>query len=210
MNNKFFELPEDKQLRIINAAMEIFAQYEYKRASTDDIAAKAGVSKGLLFYYFHNKKDLYRYIFEYSFEVIQSQVVDDKFSEITDFFELMDYGAEKKLFIISKMPYIAEFSTRAFYSKDEHVSEVMQEEFKKKTAHLLTILMKNIDYTKFKSGISPGELIQMLTWLTDGYMHEKMMAGQNLDFNEMMTDFRKWMKMFKKISYKEEYLDECD
>ncbi len=52
MNEKFYQLSEEKQLRILNAAMEVFGLHEYKRASTDVIAAKAGVSKGLLFYYF--------------------------------------------------------------------------------------------------------------------------------------------------------------
>ena len=59
MYEKFLELSEEKQLRILNAAMEIFAKHEYKRAVTDEIAAKAGVSKGLLVYYFKNKKSLY-------------------------------------------------------------------------------------------------------------------------------------------------------
>jgi TetR/AcrR family transcriptional regulator len=35
MNEKFYSLPEEKQLKIINAAMEVFGQNEYKRASTD-------------------------------------------------------------------------------------------------------------------------------------------------------------------------------
>lgn len=56
MNEQFFHLPEEKQQAIINASLEVFATHEYKKASTDDIAAKAGISKGLLFYYFHNKK----------------------------------------------------------------------------------------------------------------------------------------------------------
>ena len=50
MNEKFHQLPEEKQLAIFNAAMEVFAQNDYKRASTDDIAAKAGISKGMLFF----------------------------------------------------------------------------------------------------------------------------------------------------------------
>lgn len=52
MNEKFYSLQEEKQQSIINASMEVFAKNEYKRASTDLIAAKAGISKGLLFYYF--------------------------------------------------------------------------------------------------------------------------------------------------------------
>lgn len=43
MNPRFRELPEEKQLRILNAAMEVFAQNDYKKASTDLIAAKAEV-----------------------------------------------------------------------------------------------------------------------------------------------------------------------
>lgn len=52
MNERFKELPEVKQRAVLNAAMEVFAKYDYKKASTDLIAAKAGISKGLLFYYF--------------------------------------------------------------------------------------------------------------------------------------------------------------
>ena len=55
MNEKFFALPEEKRHQIINAAIEVFSKYDYKHASTDLIAAKAGISKGSLFYYFHNK-----------------------------------------------------------------------------------------------------------------------------------------------------------
>ncbi len=56
MSERFKELSEEKQLSILRAAIEVFAKYKYKKASTDLIASKAGVSKGLLFYYFHNKK----------------------------------------------------------------------------------------------------------------------------------------------------------
>ncbi len=56
MNEKFFALPEEKRRRIVNAAMEAFGKNEYKRASTDDIAARAGISKGLLFHYLAAKR----------------------------------------------------------------------------------------------------------------------------------------------------------
>ena len=49
MSERFKELPEEKQISILEAAMQVFAKYEYKKASTDLIASKAGVSKGLLF-----------------------------------------------------------------------------------------------------------------------------------------------------------------
>lgn len=56
---KFLELPNEKQLRIINAGFEYFGKYGYKGANTEDIASRAEISKGLLFYYFKNKESYY-------------------------------------------------------------------------------------------------------------------------------------------------------
>ena len=76
MNEKFFALPEEKRHQIINAAIEVFSKYDYKHASTDLIAAKAGISKGSLFYYFHNKKELYLYLYNYIMDVMKEQLPD--------------------------------------------------------------------------------------------------------------------------------------
>ena len=63
----------DKQARrdgIIEAAVTVFAREGYKGASVDDIAEAAGVSKGTVYGYFHNKEDL----FYATFEAFQAQV----------------------------------------------------------------------------------------------------------------------------------------
>ena len=97
MNEKFFTLSPEKQARITNAALEVFARNDYKHASTDDIAAKAGISKGLLFYYFRNKQSLYLYLYDYALEQVRGQVLRQKLDGVTDFFELMHIGARAKL-----------------------------------------------------------------------------------------------------------------
>lgn len=58
MAEPYRQLPAEKRRRILDAALEEFAKKDYKSASTDDIAARAGISKGLLFYYFKNKQSL--------------------------------------------------------------------------------------------------------------------------------------------------------
>lgn len=42
----FSQLPKEKKKRILQAAIEVFAQNDYKHASTDEIASRAGISKG--------------------------------------------------------------------------------------------------------------------------------------------------------------------
>ena len=66
MNEKFFDLKKEKQDRMINASLKIFALNGYRHASTDDIVAEAGISKGLLFHYFINKLGLYSFLYDYS------------------------------------------------------------------------------------------------------------------------------------------------
>ena len=106
MNEKFLELPKEKQLKIINAGMEYFGKYGYKSASTDDIAARAEISKGLLFYYFHNKKSFYLYLYDYCAELMLDYINSSRIQEITDFFDIMDCGAALKMRMIVDYPYL--------------------------------------------------------------------------------------------------------
>ena len=66
MNDKFFDLKSEKQDRMINASLHLFAVNGYKHASTDDIIKEAGISKGLLFHYFTSKQGLYDFLLDYS------------------------------------------------------------------------------------------------------------------------------------------------
>ena len=45
----------DKQEKILQAALELFAKEGFKGTSTNKIAKKAGVSEGLIFRHFENK-----------------------------------------------------------------------------------------------------------------------------------------------------------
>lgn len=73
MNEKFFELKKSKQDRFINAALQIFSENGYKKASTDEIVKKAEISKGLLFHYFGSKQGLYEFVYNYSVKYIRME-----------------------------------------------------------------------------------------------------------------------------------------
>ena len=65
MNEKFFDLKKEKQDRMINAGLKVFAQNGYRHASTDEIVKEAGISKGLLFHYFVSKAGYYAFLYDY-------------------------------------------------------------------------------------------------------------------------------------------------
>jgi TetR/AcrR family transcriptional regulator len=70
MFSKFLNLDKEKQDRIINAAIKEFAEKGYDRASTNEIVKEAGISNGLLFHYFQNKKQMFLFLFDYCYELV--------------------------------------------------------------------------------------------------------------------------------------------
>ena len=205
MNEAFYELSEEKQQAIYNASMEVFGDYEYNRASTDLIASKAGVSKGLLFYYFHNKKALYLHTFEYVSKIVEDAISDTHLSEITDFFELISYATEKKVKILIENPFIMRFSIRCFYSQKEDVSSEIQTEISNEKGRKYDAYFKNLELGKFKEGIDPEQIYHMLVWMTDGYLHSRQMEGKPIEIEDVIREFTQWTAMFKSIAYKEEF-----
>ncbi|MDE6963082.1 MAG: TetR/AcrR family transcriptional regulator [Lachnospiraceae bacterium] len=206
MSERFKELSEEKQISILKAAMEVFAKYEYKKASTDLIASKAGVSKGLLFYYFQNKKDLYLTVYEYVKRIITEGVTDSRLWEITDFFELISYATMKKIRILAENPYIVEFSIRSFYSDREEISGDLKNKSRNMAEQNYNQFFNHVDYSKFKEDINPMEILKMMVWMVDGYIHERQMSNEPLCLEAIGTAFAKWTEMFKQITYREEYL----
>jgi AcrR family transcriptional regulator len=53
-------LPEERPKQILEAALAVFAERGLAAARLDDIAKRAGVSKGTIYLYFANKEELFR------------------------------------------------------------------------------------------------------------------------------------------------------
>lgn len=55
----------DRRQQILEAALDTFADQGYEGASTKEIAERAGVTQGLIYFYFANKVDLFLAAFEH-------------------------------------------------------------------------------------------------------------------------------------------------
>jgi AcrR family transcriptional regulator len=62
-------LPEERPRQILEAALDVFGERGLAGARLDDIARRAGVSKGTIYLYFPNKEELFR-------EVVRAIVID--------------------------------------------------------------------------------------------------------------------------------------
>lgn len=206
MSEIFSELPKKRRMAIVNAGLEVFSKFEYKRASTEEIAIKAGISKGLLFYYFHNKMSLYMFLLDYCNDLLKKQSEIMKLEDITDFFEYIGKAVELKTILLEKNPYIMDFTMRAYYSQNEIISEKLQNKIQKDMNDQYSTHFKKVDYSKFREEADPEEIYQMLIWMTDGYLHEKQRRSEAINVVSVKKELDKWIDKLKRISYKEEYL----
>ena len=109
MNEKFFDLKKEKQDRMINGAMKVFALNGYARASTDEMVKEAGVSKGLWFHYFENKIGLYTFVVDYAIKYLNMELTADMPAENTDFFDTTIDIEKVKMLVRRSYPYVPLF-----------------------------------------------------------------------------------------------------
>jgi len=206
MNKKFFTLSQRKQMRIIEAGIDVFGEFGYQKANTDDIAAKAGISKGLLFYYFHNKKEFYLFLYDFFEKMILKMLPLEDIQDIDDFFDLLDYATKKKLMIVAKYPSLMNFIVKACYSQKDDISLEMNQKMQSTIEHVFQVYFQYIDMTRFKDEIDFKQIYHMLLWMAEGYLLEKQRLGQHWSVEDMLNEFEIWKNLFKKMCYKEEYL----
>ena len=172
MNDKFFDLSREKQDRMINGAIEVFAKNGFKHASTDDMVKAVDVSKGLWFHYFGSKLGLYTFVYGYSVKYMileLSSVVD---ADEKNYFEIMKQIEFAKMRIRKSYPYMTLFLEQALTETDTDILEQTAEDrriFQEKMTGLI------------KSGEIPGvvdkarrENIKRMTQYTiDGIVRDK-------------------------------------
>lgn len=199
------QLPKEKRKAVMHAAMEVFAQSDYKRASTEEIARKAGISKGLLFYYFKNKQTLYLYLARYLQSFIEQNMKMEQLAGITDFFDLLDYGMEEKLAILRKLPWALEFSVRMYYTAEREIGPALQKYQVRVLEELWERYFTGVNLEKFRSGVQPRQVLDMLVYLTDGYIHRRRMEQKPLELEELVREYMVWRGILRSYAYKEEY-----
>jgi len=202
---KFFNLHEDKQKTIIDAALKSFGTNGYKKTSVSDIAAAAGISKAMVFHYFGTKKALYLYLIELCGSIIMKEV-EEKFDyTVTDFFERIKLSSNVEISIMKKHPGMPSFLTSMYFESDKEVKEDIKTIIAKGEGFRNKIAFDGMDYSRFKEGIDSKLVMKMLGWLTDGYMNQ-ISSKTEVDYEVFFKEFEECINLLRNNFYKEEYV----
>lgn len=148
---------------------------------------------------------MYEYVYNYVYEYIEKVIADSDFYKITDFFELMEYSFYKKLEMMEKYKSIFDFLIQGYFDESEDAKEIVNMYRDKKQIDINNYF-KNIDVSKFKDDVNMQDIIQMITYTSEGYLQSRKKMTKKIDKEDMIKQYSKWMNMFKQISYKKKYL----
>ena len=199
MNDKFFSLPEEKQQRIINAGYHVFSKNSYKKSPVGEIALTAGISKSLLFHYFHNKKELYLFLWNKAAEITLETVKSYACYETEDLFEMMRRGMYAKLAVMKKYPDLTAFTLKAFYENEPEIVFEIQKSYANIVQSSAAIFMPKLNPADFRPGLELEMIIKTMYWTTEGYLW-KVLQLDSFDFDQLEKDFLKILD-FWKIAY---------
>lgn len=200
MNEKFFEIKNEKQERILNAAIKVFSLNGYRKASTDVIVTEAGISKGLLFHYFTNKLSLYEYIIDYSIKYMNFEFTTSVSKYEKDFFELQMMMEQAKIRVMKIYPYMQQFLASLKYETDAKAKAVIGENAYALES-MFNVIYKQADTSKFEEYVVVQKVVDMIRWMSDGYLREHLVEGDT-DVDVLVSEFSKYLKMLRAHFYK--------
>ncbi|KAB3529324.1 TetR/AcrR family transcriptional regulator [Alkaliphilus serpentinus] len=203
----FENLEPEKQKRILNAAYEELAKEGYEKASTNKIVKKAGIGKGMLFYYFKSKKDLFNYLVDYGTKTVINDYLSLLDNSERDYIERIKKASMVKLGAMKEHPHIFNFFGALYVNRgvewDENLESKMLEV--RNLTHIK--LFSNIDTSLFREDVSPDKIFKLINWTMEGIEKDivNSLKGQNLvdvDYDPYWKEFFDYLDDLKKILYK--------
>ena len=176
MNEKFFDLNREKQDRMINAALRVFAQNGYRHASTDVIVKEAGISKGLLFHYFTSKMGLFSFLFDYSVKYMLFEFDRLISQKETDYFVICKEMEKAKLNVLRSYPYMHEFIEKSLEEDQLDIIETI-EISKNNYLETLSKYYAQGSRSFLREDIAPNRLDALIHYTVDGLTKDQIRTG---------------------------------
>ena len=206
MNQKFFNLPQERQDLIRNSAMVEFGAGSFKKTSADAIAKRAGVSKGLLFHYFKDKRELYLYLFQHAIDAcMETFLASFQYFGERDFFLALEKGQEIKMDMVRRMPGLFRFVMRAYYERDSILTPKLRKKLDDVLAQSTDQFLGRMDLHKFKDGVDPKAVVRLLMLASEGMLAETGACTAE-EINTLFGEYKNYADMLRRHLYKEEYL----
>lgn len=204
-DHKIMTMDEDKRKKVISAALKEFTR-GYDPANMDHLAAEAGISKGLIFHYFGNKKGLYYFLLKYC-----AEIMDEEYSRVIlrdrDFLENISMVSRLALEMTFRFPDVYAFIGKAVFSIQQVFPEGLPKDLPNSNQALLVKILTLSDKTLFRDDIDSRKVQNIVLWTIRGFSDSIMSYGSNIeDYQKnstaIMKEFDEYIEILRKLLYK--------
>lgn len=207
MFTKFFNLEKEKQDRILNAAIKEFAQKGFDNASTNEIVKEAEISKGLLFHYFGNKKQMFFFLFDQGIELITEEFYKKIDLRETDFFARVRQSVLIKMELLNIYPDIFKFIETAYLEDSPEVKVELEKKIKELNQINISKVYEGIDYSKFRDDMDITKILKIITWSFEKMSDEelskvKVIPDYQIDYQKIQAELEEYLEIMTKCFYK--------
>ncbi len=209
MEEKLQKMDPQKRQNLIRAAIDEFASHPFQQASTNNIVKKAGISKGLLFHYFNDKKELYDTTIRFAVEMLFTKMSSCIHWEERDLLERLRQIVVEKIKIWQEYPNMFDCIFRVLQNENHHTSLTFYRELGVDLSALIhDIYRKNIDLSLFKDQSNIEKSLEIIQWTLDGLSQKytKVYQSQQTETSllEISKEVQTYIDMLKHILYKQE------
>ncbi|MDO5411794.1 MAG: TetR/AcrR family transcriptional regulator, partial [Lachnospiraceae bacterium] len=198
-------LSEEKQKTIINAALQCFGKFGYEKASVNDIAVAAHISKASVFQYFGSKKQLYVYLIAYCKKLVTEAFDRTALDAEADMFDRILASSRMKTESMKKQPFMAQFIAGVWEETSPEVSDILKTMMEESSEFRNDLVLRENDAVKFKNPEDARPVFDMLVLMAEGYA-ARYRNEKEFAFDIVMEEFEKNVAVLRKNFYKEEYL----
>jgi len=167
--DSFYALEPEKRQRILDAALDEFALKGFKLASTNTIAANAQIGKGMLFYYFGSKEELFNFLCEYTVEFARDRYIRQFKTETRDFLERYIKLTDIKRAAIREWPKVIAFFESFYHKENAEYFYKYIKDTQEIRESIIGSIYEDVDYSLFRSGIDGQTAMRYIKWLFDAY-----------------------------------------
>ncbi len=211
MIDRLEALPEDKRRSILSASLGEFAEHGYIGASTNRIVKAAGISKGLLFHYFGNKKGLFLFVLDHTIKHLMGKMNEYAAALSGDFFERIGQYAMIKTRIGIEEPEMYHILYDVYLNLPSEIKDELMEHYGAILSDQRKAFVSTMDKENLRSGVTPETAVNLIVNFLDGYYkrnidnYKTMTPDEVLEsIDDMRKDIMGYLNIIKRGIYKDE------
>lgn len=184
------EVANERKNQIVKATVDCISRYGYNNFSMQDVARSAGVSKGIIHYYFLNKDDLMMSVLEHVANDISS-LLHTGMSEASDPLKKMELFLVTCLNIVRKTKeyYQVNMDFWTQINQKEDVRLTVAKHYKNFREVCSKVIAEGKEKGQFRD-VNPAEYSSIIIALVDGVSMQWLFDESAFDYDRMLVQIK--------------------